>query len=90
MCNGFLTRRFLLDSTAIISIFCSFRIYASIHPCTRPTMYIEQPVNQPLQQIDDNSWLFGDRILLTRQASPQLGCPFWGVETDFTTSFPDR
>ncbi|KAK4138424.1 hypothetical protein BT67DRAFT_476088 [Trichocladium antarcticum] len=31
-----------------------------------------------LQQIDENSWLFGVRILLTLQASPSPGCPSWG------------
>ena len=41
-------------------------------------MHPDHPVNQSLQQIDENSWLFGDRILLTRQASPSPGCPSWG------------
>ncbi|KAL2199449.1 hypothetical protein P885DRAFT_30880 [Corynascus similis CBS 632.67] len=35
------------------------------------------PVNQSLQQIDQNSWLFGDRILLTLQTSPSPGNPSW-------------
>lgn len=37
-----------------------------------------RPVNQSLQQIDENSWLFGDRILLSRRASPLPDCPSWG------------
>ncbi|KAK4149056.1 hypothetical protein C8A00DRAFT_47261 [Chaetomidium leptoderma] len=41
-------------------------------------MHPDHPINQSLQQIDENSWLFGDRILLTRQASPSPGCPSWG------------
>jgi len=40
-------------------------------------MRLDYPVNQSLQQIDENSWLFGDQILLTRQASPSPGCPSW-------------
>ncbi|AEO64257.1 uncharacterized protein THITE_2110209 [Thermothielavioides terrestris NRRL 8126] len=41
-------------------------------------MHPGQPVNQALQQVDESSWLFGDRILLTRQATPAAGCPSWG------------
>ncbi|AEO60408.1 hypothetical protein MYCTH_2120439 [Thermothelomyces thermophilus ATCC 42464] len=41
-------------------------------------MHLDHPVNQSLQQIDENSWLFGDRILLTRQASPPPDRPSWG------------
>lgn len=42
------------------------------------TMHPDHPVNQSLQQTDENSWLFGGCILLTRQASPSPGCPSWG------------
>lgn len=41
-------------------------------------MHPDHPVNQSLQQIGENSWLFGDQILLTRQTSPSPGSPSWG------------
>lgn len=46
-------------------------------------MSVENPLNESIREIDDNSWIVGNKILLSRQRSPPSGFG-WG---DGTGSF---
>jgi hypothetical protein len=42
-----------------------------------------RPVNESIQEIDDNSWVIGDKILLSRQRSPPSGSAWSGGKGSF-------
>lgn len=61
-----LTLKLMCTSYSIFSV-----LLLDIHLFIPATMPVEaRPVNQSIQEVNDNCWLIGDRILLSRQDSP--------------------